>query len=66
MCRITTETVLRANKMSMRHAKSGYLPSQSKDEITARTRFMGKEYTQRITIKDLRTSYGRALAASVR
>jgi len=65
MCMITTETVLRANKMSMRHAKSGYIPSPSKGEITARTRFMGKEYSQRIAISELRTSYGRALDASM-
>lgn len=67
MCTIRKDTIIRANERLIGKGYSGNDSARNTpDEITVSTRYMGKEYSQTITVNQLCVNYGKALNASSR
>lgn len=67
MCIIRKDTIIKANERLIGKDYSGNDSMRSNpNEITVSTRYMGKEYSQTITVNQLCVNYGKALNASLR
>ena len=64
MCRISKETVVQANKASMTRKNRDYSSCPiGKDGVVVSTKYNGKTYSKKITYKQIRESYAKALNA---
>lgn len=62
MCKISKETVIRANSESMRRPSDQHcVSSANNEELTVSTRYCGVKFTKRITVDELKEAYGRSL-----
>lgn len=66
MCRISKETVIRANEKTISRGRVIQCASSvTRGEITVSTKYRGEVYSQKVTIKGLKESYARSYKAVV-
>lgn len=67
MCRISKETVIRANaKTKSRPLSDLRMSEREREEIVIHTRHCGVDYTHHVTVSELKASYSRSLDGSVK
>ena len=67
MCKISKETVMRANaKTKSRPLSDMRMSSIGRDGIVVSTHYCGVDYTRYVTISELKASYSRSLKGTVK
>ena len=66
MCKISKDTIIRANEMTMRRSvrQTINIPSNN-GEIVVSAKHCGVTYSQKITIHEIKASYGRSLKSAL-
>lgn len=62
MCKVSSKTIIKANQRTrMQRIPFESIPASRRDAIVVRLSYNGKLYSQELTIRQMRESYGRAL-----